>query len=256
MSRIVAAIDNSSAARPVLGTAVAVARLLGGEVVAVHVRVNGERVARSEAEAAGIPLQVDEGDPVERLAAASEEEDVVALVLGARGIPPGPRPAGSTAVALITSVRKPVVVVPPDMAGPARVRRLLVPLEGTWETSSAPHVVVGRARQEELDVVCLHVRETVPPFADQPKYEAEAWAEEFLARYWPGPGVPRLETRIGLPRESVLTVADDVDADAILLGWSQALVPGRAPVVREVLERGRRPVALVPLVVELEAGSR
>jgi nucleotide-binding universal stress UspA family protein len=254
VTTVVAAIDNSSAAGPVLATAEAVGRLLGGEVIAVHVRVNGERVARSEAESAGIPLRIESGDPVERLSVATEDEDVLALVVGARGIPPGPRPAGSTALALITSLPKPVVVVPPDTPGPRPLRRLLVPLEGTWETSSAPHAVVGRAREGDLDLVCLHVRATAPPFSDQLKYEAEAWADEFLARYWPGPGVPRLETRIGLPRESVLTVADDVGADAIVLGWSQALLPGRAEVVREVLDRWRRPVALVPILADELAG--
>jgi nucleotide-binding universal stress UspA family protein len=246
--KVLAAVDNSAAARPVLVAARAVGRLLGVDVEAVHVRTDGERVARSESDAARVSLRIEDGDAVERLRVAADDDEVLAVVVGARGMRPVARPAGSTALAIITATLKPVVVVPPHATVPDRFRRLLLPLAGTWETSAAPQTLLGRVGEEEVDVVCLHVRDTVPAFADQPKYEAEAWADEFLARYWAGPGVPRLETRVGLAHESVLAVTEEFGADLIVLGWAQKLAPGRAAVVREVLERGSRPVALVPLV--------
>jgi nucleotide-binding universal stress UspA family protein len=41
MSKVLAAIDNSAAARPVLASAAALADLLGAELEAIHVREDG-----------------------------------------------------------------------------------------------------------------------------------------------------------------------------------------------------------------------
>jgi nucleotide-binding universal stress UspA family protein len=248
MTKILAAIDNSSAARPVLQVAGAVALLFDAEVEAVHIRSDGMRLVESEARAARVPLRVEEGDVGERLREAALADDMAAVVMGARGTLAGPRPAGSTALELIVSLEKPVVVVPPDAPVRRPFRRMLVPLEGTAPTSDAPRAIVERACGAELDVVVLHVREDIPAFTDQPKHEAEAWAEEFLARFCPwSVGGVRLETRIGLPFQAVVEVAHEFDADAVVLGWSRTLEPGRASVVREALERGGRPVVLVPV---------
>jgi hypothetical protein len=43
-------------------------------------------------------------------------------------------------------------------------------------------------------------------------------------------------------------VAQETGADLIALGWSRALAPDRAPVVRAVLERAHVPVLLFPVV--------
>jgi hypothetical protein len=52
---------------------------------------------------------------------------------------------------------------------------------------------------------------------------------------------------VGRSGELVPLVADEHDCDLIALGWSQELAPGRAVVVRETLQRSRRPVFLVPV---------
>ena len=248
--RVIAALDNSLAARPVLATAQSLAKLFGARIEAVHVRGNGDRVASSEAAAAGLELQVLTGATVERLAEAAAADDVAALVVGARGTPAGARPVGSTAFELMTSLTKPLVVVPPDVARPAELRRVLVPLEGTISTALAPRRLIELASGADLDVVVLHVHDdsSLPAFTDQPQHEADAWAEEFLARYVPGSlGDVRLEVRVGRREEEILRAAEETGADLIALGWSQDLAPGRACVVRAVLERGRVPVLLVPV---------
>jgi nucleotide-binding universal stress UspA family protein len=255
MTRVLAALDSSVAAQPVLATATAIARLLGAEVEAVHVRMDGERTAQSVAASAGLALVELEGPVVETLVDAASEDDVALAVLGARATPGGARPAGSTAVGVATSVAKPVVLVPPETPHPGRMRRILVPLEGTASTSLAPRSVIELASEGSLEVIVLHVLDeaSLPAFTDQPQHETAAWAREFLERYCPfGVERVRLEMRVGRREELVPQVGQEVDADLIALGWSRGLAPDRAPVVHAVLERGHLPVLLMPVAPSVE----
>lgn len=251
MTKVIAAIDNSAAATPVLATARALAGVFGSELEAVHVLVDGDRIAASAAAAAGVPLREVSGTPVDELVRAGRDDGVVAVVLGARGTPLSPRALGETALKVATSLPKPVVVVPPEVAHPGRLERVLVPLEGTVPTSLAPREVIELAADADLDFVVVHVldEDSLPSFTDQPQHEEAAWAEEFLARYCPwGVGSVQLETRIGRREELVPAVANDVDADLIALGWARTLEADRAPVVHAALA-GTVPVALVPAEV-------
>lgn len=250
MKNVLAAVDGSLADTPVLTAARGLADMLGADLEAIHVEVAGREDGAAAAEAAGVPLRVVSGDVVTELARAGNEERIVALVLGARGLPTDPRPLGATAEAVATSLAKPVLVVPPDGVRPASIRRLLLPLEGTAATSQAPRVVLELAGETSLDVVVLHAlgTEDIPPFTDQPQHELRAWATEFLARYFPaGVAGVRLETRVGRAEALVPQVAEEYGCDVIALGWAQELAPGRAPVVRAALQLSQRPVLLVPV---------
>jgi nucleotide-binding universal stress UspA family protein len=249
VTRVLAAIDNSLAAQPVLGFAGRLAELFGADVDAVHVRVNGDDVVQSAAATAGLDVRRLSAPVVETLARAAAPDDVAALVLGSRGLPYSRRRVGQTAFSVLESVEKTLAIVPPD-ARPDRLERVLVPLEGTVSTSLAPRRVIELAQEARFDVVLLHVHDvdSLPAFTDQPQHETAAWGEEFLARYCPwGVGDVRLEVRVGRPEDEVLRAAEQTGADLIALGWSRALAGGRAPIVRAVLERGRRPVLLVPV---------
>ena len=248
MSKVLAAIDNSTVAGPVLATAFAVADVLHSDVEALHVREDGDGRASAAAHAAGVVLREIAGPTAQSLVRAAEDREVSALVLGARGFPVGRRPAGHVALEVITSLKKPLVVVPPEVRLPIRLRRALVPLDGTRVTATALGETIELVRGSDVEVVALHVfdRESPPLIADQPHHELDAWGREFLARYCRH-GV-RLEARVGVAGEHVLDVAAEADADLIALGWAQDLSPGRAAVVREVLARSRVPVLLVPLV--------
>jgi nucleotide-binding universal stress UspA family protein len=249
--KVLAALDNSSAAKPVLATAVALAELYDASLEALHVYADGDRVAAAAATTAGVPLHEVRGVPVEQLIDAAKRDDVAALVLGARGGRFGKRPLGSTAVAVATEVAKPVAIVPPDTAEPGRLHRVLVPLEGTVSTSLAPRSVIELARDAHLEVVVLHVLEedSLPSFTDQPQHEESAWADEFLARHCPwGMEAATLETRVGRREEVVPAVAAEIAADLIALGWTRQLEPGRAPVVQAALAR-TVPVVLIPVEV-------
>jgi nucleotide-binding universal stress UspA family protein len=258
MRKVIAALDNSLAAGSVLATAANLGRLFGADVEALHVVENGDRTASEAARSAGVQLRRVRGATVPALVEAAAAEDVVALVVGTRGLPG--RPVGTTALEVITSLLKPVVVVPPDAPRRRTLERVLVPLEGTTSTSLAPRGIIELAQDASLDVVILHVHDaaSLPAFTDQPQHQARAWREEFIARYCPwGVGKVRLELRVGRREDEILAAVEDTQAELIALGWSQELDFGRAPIVREVLRRGRVPVLLVPVHVRgAGAGTR
>jgi nucleotide-binding universal stress UspA family protein len=260
MEKVIAALDNSVAAGPVLAAATNFGQLLGTQVEAVHVTEDGRRTPEAVAAAAGVPLRTLSGPTVEALVDAAAADDVVALVIGARRTPAGARPVGTTAFAVMRSLVKPLLVVPPDSVRAGDLRSVLVPLEGTVSTSIAPRSIMKLADAAQLDVVVVHVRdeESLPAFTDQPQHETAAWGHEFLARYCPwGIGTVRLDMRVGVREHGILRAAEENHVDLIALGWSQELEANRAPVVRTVLERGRVPVLLIPVrVVGLDAVPR
>ena len=250
MTRLVAAIDNSAAAQPVLRIARTMARLFEADPEALHVAEDHGRNARGAAAAAGIPLREVTGDVVTQLVAVAGEPDVVALVVGSRGRPAGTRPAGHVALELMARVNKPLVVVPPHAHPPDRVRRLLVPLDGTTETALALEPVLELAVHDEIEIVVLHVDDetSIPSFSDQPQHETPAFAEEFIARYCDcARDDARLELRVGVPAEQVLEVTAGLGADLVALGWSQRLDSSHANVVRRFVEQAAVPVILMPL---------
>jgi nucleotide-binding universal stress UspA family protein len=253
-----AALDNSAAAASVAATAKALARTFGAGVEGVHVGEDGDRNAAATAAAAGLPFDRLEGAVVPALARAARDRDAVALVVGARGLPSG-RKVGSTALEVITSVTKPVVVVPPETPYVARFQRVLVPLEGTPLTSLAPKRLIELAEDANVEVVVLHVHdaEDVPSFTDQPQHEADAWRDEFVARYCPwGIGQVTMQNRVGRREEEIVRVANEAHADLVAIGWAQRVATGRAPIVRALLERGRTPVLLIPLRLGNRSRSR
>ena len=250
MSKVIAAIDSSAAARPVLGAAAAISELMQAELVALHVREDDDPAPRAQARAAGVTLQTVAGPTVAGIVEAARPDDVVAVVVGVRGTPAGRRPAGRTALEVMTALEKPLVVVPQSAAHPENLRRILVPLDGTAATAEALRETIELARGREVEVVVLHVHDeaSLPPFEDQLQHETESWAREFRARHCPWPPEElRLEVRVGSPPDYVVRVAADADVDLIALGWSQDLSAGRAAVVRETLARSVVPVLLVPL---------
>jgi hypothetical protein len=247
---VVAALDNSVAAAPVLDAARAFAALLGTDVGALHVHVDGTRTITELTEASGVPLRIVEGEVVDALRHAAADDAVAALVIGARATPGSTRPVGTTALDVLRAAEKAVVIVPPDAARVRRLHRILVPLEGTISSSLAPRAVFRLARDVDIDVVVVHVRDerSLPAFTDQPQHETRAWTEEFLARYCPwGIGDVRVDVRVGRRDEQILAAVSANDVDLIALGWSQQLAAGRAPVVRAVLERAHVPVLLIPV---------
>jgi nucleotide-binding universal stress UspA family protein len=242
MAIVLAALDNSLAVNPVLVMARALARLLGARVEAIHVLGEGVEAAEGAARAAGVPLRLSSGPVVERLVEAGQAPDVTAITIGARGTIGSDHALGSTALAVVTSLHVPVVVVPPAAGVAPRLQRVLVPLEGTTSSSLAPRSIIELASGSEVEVVALHVNDDAE--------DDEGWTREFLARYCPwGIGSVHFERRAGRREEVVPRVAEELQSDLIVLGWEQQLSEGRAPVVSAALERSKIPVMLIPVTV-------
>jgi hypothetical protein len=247
-STVVAAIDGSAAAWPVLEAAGAFARSTASVVRALHIAEDGDDAAEALAVAHGTPLRIATGDVASCLVDATADAEVVAIVLGGRGRPSGARPAGHVALEVITRVDKPVIVVPPDAVHPGRLERVLVPAEGQPEGRGRLGALLERLARSGLQLTALHVDDeaSLPRYSDQTQHETEAFAREFAARNLPGSIDVELGLRVGHPATEVLAASDEPTIDLVVVAWSRDLSPGRARIVRQLLERSRVPLLLFP----------
>ena len=147
MTTVVAAMDNTPSAGAVLASAAAVAQLFDATLEAVHVRSDGGEIAAGQARRTGVPLEIVDGGVVESLVAVGREQDVAALVLGTREEHTPDKPLGSTALAVVAGVEKPIVLIPPSAAPLEHIRRVLLRRSRTRRTSLAPASMLEIARQ-------------------------------------------------------------------------------------------------------------
>ena len=249
MTTVIAALDASPAARPVLETAIGIGELTGTLVEAIHVQHDTAETpevldARSE-----VPLRLLTGPVGPALLAAIAEAGVLVAVLGARATPHGRRPVGLTARHVLEQTHKPIVVVPPDaVGGPTRpIRRLLVPLEGTGASSRPILETLFPLLDRDVELVVLHVftEHTLPRILDHPIRDMDLLRAEFLARHCPD--AASIEMRTGAVGPRVAEVCGERGSDLVVLSWSQDSSAGRAAVVREVLGSSAVPVLLLPV---------
>ena len=249
MTTVVAALDASAAARPVLETALGIAELTGATAVAVHVREDAIDTPEWLAVHAGVPLRILEGEVWASLLEAVADPAAIAAVFGARATPGGRRPVGRTALHVLEQANKPVVVVPPEAAAvpPRPFRRLLVPLEGSAVSSQPVVESLCPLIVTDVELVVLHVftDATMPRILDRRVRDLSLWRDEFLARFCPE--ASRLELRSGTVGGCVAAMCREQDADLVVLSWSQDSSPGHAAVIRDVLSHSTIPVVLLPV---------
>lgn len=212
------------------------------DLVAGTASVVGEVVG-----AAVRPVRIAGGLTAERAAAralhALGEPAVAVAVL------PGDEPNGPVWRRVIQASAKPVILVPAAVRGRRpRLRRVLLPLDGTPQAALAVAGSIEQFARAGVDLVALHVFDvdTVPRFWDHLAHGHRAWTQEFLARNCARPGV-RLELRSGAAGDHIPQVALRERADLIALGWSRRLGKGRARTVKQTLVAAAVPVMLVPL---------
>jgi nucleotide-binding universal stress UspA family protein len=247
VSTVLAAIDGSPTSRAVLDVAREVARVLGARVDAVYVE-EGDGPPGVEVSSGETPLRVLQGDPSGVLIAEASAESVVGIVVGACREVGGPTPAGHVSLDVIGNVPKPVVVVPPSTREDYELHTVLVPVLG--RPAEALEDVVLMAENPQLHVVILRALDelSIPAFEDQPQYDMQAWAEEFLARWVPGAAADTaIEVRIGPPEDVVVAVAQEVCADIVAIGRRRDVPAAEAPLVLAALEHSPVPVVLLPL---------
>jgi nucleotide-binding universal stress UspA family protein len=247
MSRVIAAIDGSDASRPVMIMARAVADALDASVEALHAREGDDETEL--AAAAGSPVRVLSGDPVELLPLVAAEQDVVALVVGARSHPGSRGPVGHVAMVLAARTDKPVVVVPLGSRPPEHLQTVVVAMEGTPGKARALQRSVELSARAGLEIVVVHVQDedSIPSFSDQVQHEAEEYADEFFSRHLIGAPKMRLELRIGTPADEVLDAIESSHAELVVVGWPRTEDPDRGAVAKEILARS--PVAVLLVAV-------
>jgi len=248
VSTVLAAIDGSPISRAVLEVAKEIARVLDAQVDAVHVLEAEVDVPEVEISGGETPLRLLRGDVSSVLIAEASAENVAAVVVGACREVGEPTTAGHVSLDVIGNVRRPVVVVPPATRSDYELRTVLVPIAG--RPASALEEVVRLAENPQLHVVILRVLDesSIPSFEDQPHYDVETWADEFLARWVPGAAIDTaVEVRIGAPEDMVVAVANEMDADILAIGRRRGVPAAEAPLVLAALERSHVPIVLLPL---------
>jgi len=247
MSVVLAALDTSDGAHVVLDAAAGFSHLTGANVEAVCVR-NGPLGLAEPPESltaiGGVSLRILEGSVASSLLGALEAQEVIAAVIGARARPGGRRPVGQTAHEILAGALKPVVVVPLEVNTLGAFRRLLIPLEGTELSSLAVLEQLCPLLVTTVELVVLHAftEATVPAMLDRPAYDLDILSKEFLDRNCPYSN--RVEFCAGPVAERVAEASRE--HDLVVLSWSQDSSPGRARIVREVLDASAVPVLLLP----------
>jgi nucleotide-binding universal stress UspA family protein len=249
MRTVLAALDTTPAARPVLETALGLAELTGANVEAIHIRDGPVDTPEWLAARGAVPLHVLEGPVQVGLLAAIADPAAILAVFGARATPGGRRPVGRTALRILEQTSKPIVVVPPEAVGvsPRPFRRLHIPLEGSEHSSRSVAQSLYPLIVNDIEVVVLHVftKDTVPRALDRPERDLSLWGDEFLARFCPE--ATHIELRAGSVGDRVTEVCADQDIDLVVLSWSQDSSPGHARVIREVLGHSNIPILLLPV---------
>ena len=257
MKTIIAAVDATTSALSVMRTAHAMGELAGARVEAVHVADGDAKGPASVAQAAGVPLRVLAGPVGPSLLEALEASEVIAAVIGGRPIGQGHRPIGTTVRHVLERTSKPVIVVTHD-APPRGFRRLLIPLDGTRQSSTAVVERLMPLLVGPVELIVLHVftDETGPRMLDRPHRDLALLGDEFLSRHLPGADVIRL--RSGTVGNGVVEECAARAVDLVVLSWSQGGSTGRAAVIRDVLDRVPVPVLVLPVLVlpELAAARR
>jgi len=218
---------------------------------------------------AGTPhrVVVRDGPGVDVLLAVAQDEHAALVVVGSRGVgATDPAQAlGSTSLHLLQVARCPVLVVPEvsraGAPGPPALRHTLVGVDRSEGSLAALDLAADLAVVAGGSLSVLEVFEYVDPFPLGPEAartsEAEERTIEATTRLVEGHvdavrdrGVEvQVIVRSGDPAPTLVEVADDVDADLVVVGTRGRGDPARpllGSVARAVVDGVRRPTLVVP----------
>jgi nucleotide-binding universal stress UspA family protein len=235
-----------------LADASALAEAGGWDVHGMHVGGPGDCAGLE-----GLEIEViAEGETAGQIVKRAAVNEVRLIAIGLRTVPkPG---LGRVASALLKGLNDPLLLVRPGMRPIERLRRLLVPLEGSPSASEAMRYTDEAFCARGREIVMLHVITSdcpsepgslpAPRMVDQEHYEWSAWQEEFTMRFaqCPRGGRHRVVVRVGDPVETIVKEARVLDAELIALTWRGTMAEDRAPVVRAMFEQSPCPLLLVP----------
>ncbi len=208
----------------------------------------------------GMVLDVDVGDPAERIEAATRSQPVAFVVLVAAGTGCDACGLGDLAARMLEGAGAGAVILRPGTGlGPNPL--ILVPIDGTPSTAAAlaPAGELALRTGAALDVVMVDDvaapisaepgAMAAPRYVDQPQHEWPAFSAELVQRLlsaiaeWP-PAVPtRLLLGTGQPAAEILRFAAELDPDLIALVWHGCA--GHGAVFSEVVRGTTRPLLVL-----------
>jgi nucleotide-binding universal stress UspA family protein len=163
---------------------------------------------------------------------------------------------------LITQSPGPIVLVPPQ-EGMAewRLRRILVPHDGTPTTGYAVGPALELAAHADAELIILHVTSpgishptepgsmTTPRYIDQPQHEWPAWTQEFRERLCAMTAAESVAIRTmlatGGPGREIGRYTAQLGIDLVVLGWRGSLEESRAATMKEVIRDAGTPIMLL-----------
>jgi nucleotide-binding universal stress UspA family protein len=210
----------------------------------------------------GMVLDVEVGEPGERIAAMVRSQPVAFVVLSAPAEAPDACALGEHGAQVLAAASSGAIVVRPGMrVGP--VRRILLPLDGRCSTARALEPVAALAKRAgaALDVVLVADADAPPPaepdamaspqYVDQPQHEWAAFSDEFRSRllgamgHCPAGVCTRFFVGAGSRASQILRFASELDSDLIALVSRGEREGAHGCVFRDVLRRARRPVLVL-----------
>jgi nucleotide-binding universal stress UspA family protein len=266
--RVLVALSASGAPHGAVGAGRLVARLLAAPLHGMLVWPTAitpcevPRLLRVDPQAlAGMVLDVDVGDPAERVGAAALAHPIAFLVVAAEEGGPDVCGVGDVAARLLDATHAGAILLRPG-ATLSRIQRILVPLDGTPSTAAAlrPAGELADRAGAGLDLVLVedvcappsreHGAMAPPRYVDQPQHEWPAFSAEFVRRFAGAvahcpEGVPtRFFLGTGHPADEILRFAESLDTDLIALVRG-ACACGHGAVFQDVVRRTRRPVLVL-----------
>jgi nucleotide-binding universal stress UspA family protein len=263
-------LDGSVPAEKPLRVAEAIADLEGNDICVLY--VSSESLSAAEtAERIGLP---DEwatrvtvisavGEPAESICRAAAEIGAKAILMSTHGAGGNlDTPAGHVTLQVLQDPPCPVYVLRSALDAGTQVhrlrhlRRIVVPLDGNFESVRSVEEASALASRSNARLLMLHIVDSRPEterapaspvFLDYPRYELEAWQDEFVRSSFAIAGRPKtanmiVALRVGDPGEEIVRYAADSDCDLLIAAWKGRLSPGRARVVQKLLERATYPL--------------
>ena len=209
----------------------------------------------------GMVLDVDVGDPAERINAATRLQPVAFVVFVAACGGGDACGLGELAARMLAGADAGAIILRPG-TGLGPIRRILVPVDGKPSTAAAlaPAGELARRTGAALDLVMVddvasplsaEPGTLAPPrYVDQPQHEWPAFSAELIQRLfgaiaqWP-PAVPmRLLLGTGQPGAEILRFAQELEPDLIALVWHGGAA-GHGAVFAEVARGTKRPLLVL-----------
>jgi nucleotide-binding universal stress UspA family protein len=263
-------LDGSVPADKPLRVAEALADLEGNDICVLYVSSESLTAAQA-AERVGLPdewltrvkLISAVGEPADSICRAATEIGAKAILMSTHGA--GGRlntPAGHVTLHVLQDPPCPVYVLRSALDAGTQahrlrhLRRIVVPLDGNFESVRSVEAASALVSRSNARLLMLHIVDSRPEtarapaspvFLDYPRYELEAWQDEFVRSSFALAGKPKtanmvVALRVGDPGEEIIRYAADSDCDLLIASWKGRLSPGRARVVQRLLEGATYPL--------------